>query len=69
MTGRSGSLLARMEERGKLPKIMFTNTSAEYWRGDAALIHTDLEKMSDHVRGSSVPPHDQPMQVLHEAFV
>jgi hypothetical protein len=55
VTGRSGSLLARMEERGKLPKIMFTNTSAEYWRGDAALIHTDLETMSDapeseHVR-------------------
>ena len=55
VTGKSGSLLARMEEREKLPKIMFTNTSSEYWRGDAALIHTDLETMSDapeseHVR-------------------
>jgi len=55
VTGKTGSLLARMEERGKLPKIMFSNTSAEYWRGDAALIHTDLETMTDaseseHVR-------------------
>ncbi|PKB82168.1 MAG: hypothetical protein BZY88_05220, partial [SAR202 cluster bacterium Io17-Chloro-G9] len=43
VTQDSGALLARMEERGQVPKIMFTNTSAEYWRGDAALIHTDLE--------------------------
>ena len=55
VTGRSGSLLARVEERGKVPRVMFTNTSAEYWRGDAALIHTDLESMTDapeseHVR-------------------
>ena len=55
VTGKTGSLLARMEEHGKLPKIMFSNTSAEYWRGDAALIHTDLETMTDapeseHVR-------------------
>ena len=46
LTQSRGSLLARMEERGKVPKIMFTNTSAEYWRGDAALIHTNLENMS-----------------------
>jgi hypothetical protein len=26
---------------------MFTNTSAEYWRGDGALVHTDLENMTD----------------------
>lgn len=47
VTGQKGSLLARLEERGKVPRIMFTNTSAEYWRGDAALIHTDLESMGD----------------------
>ncbi len=47
VTGSSGSLLARMEERDSVPKIMFTNTSAEYWRGDAALIHTDIESMQD----------------------
>ena len=47
-------MLARMEERGKVPKIMFTNTSAEYWRGDAALIHTDLETMQDAPESESV---------------
>ena len=53
-TGRTGALLARMQERGKMPKIMFTNTSAEYWRGDAALIHTDLERMADSPESESV---------------
>ena len=47
LTGRHGSLLAQAEARGSVPKVMFTNTSAEYWRGDAALIHTDLETMRD----------------------
>jgi hypothetical protein len=47
LTGHTGSLLARMEARSQVPKIMFTNTSAEYWRGDAALIHTDLEHMCE----------------------
>jgi hypothetical protein len=55
VTGRAGALLARLEADGKRPKVMFTNSSAEYWRGDAALIHTDLERMADapeaaHVR-------------------
>ena len=47
VTGAQGSLLDAMERRGRVPKIMFTNTSAEYWRGDAALIHTNLETLSD----------------------
>ena len=47
VTGDTGSLIARMEERGSVPKIMFTNTSAEYWRGDAALIHTNFAEMRD----------------------
>ena len=51
ISGASGSLLDRMEaqkrEGAELPKIMFTNTSAEYWRGDAALIHTDFGEMAD----------------------
>jgi hypothetical protein len=33
---------------------MFTNTSAEYWRGDAALIHTDLVHMTDAPESASV---------------
>ena len=47
VTGRTGSLMARLDESGMAPRTMFVNTSAEYWRGDAALIHTDLETMSD----------------------
>ena len=47
VTGRSGSLLERLDESGMAPRTMFVNTSAEYWRGDAALIHTDLETMAD----------------------
>ena len=47
VTGAQGSLLEALEQRGTVPKIMLTNTSAEYWRGDAALIHTDLETLTD----------------------
>ena len=54
VTGAQGSLLDAMERRGKVPKIMFTNTSAEYWRGDAALIHTDLETLTDAPESPSV---------------
>ena len=32
---------------GGLPKVIYTNTSAEYWRGDASLCHTDLEGTYD----------------------
>ena len=53
VTGQTGSLLARLEARGKVPKIMFTNTSAEYWRGDAALIHTDLVHLNDAPESAS----------------
>lgn len=34
-------MYAKLRARGKTPKIFATNTSAEYWRGDASLIHTD----------------------------
>ena len=54
VTGAQGSLLEAMERRGNVPKIMFTNTSAEYWRGDAALIHTDLETLNDAPESPSV---------------
>jgi hypothetical protein len=41
-TGSEEALLDSTRKTGHLPKVIFTNTSAEYWRGDAALIHTDL---------------------------
>ena len=54
VTGQTASMLAHMEERGSVPKIMFINTSSEYWRGDAALIHTNLKNMSDAPEHESV---------------
>ncbi len=40
-TEEAGSLHARLDERGSKLKILYTNTSAEYHRGDASLLHTD----------------------------
>jgi len=34
-------LCGRLKQRGRIPRIFATNTSAEYWRGDCSLIHTD----------------------------
>jgi hypothetical protein len=47
VTGERGALLARLEARGTLPKIFTINTSAEYWRGDASLVHTDVAGTRD----------------------
>ena len=54
VTGETGSMLAALEQRGVVPRIMFINTSSEYWRGDAALIHTDLEAMTEAPEHNSV---------------
>ncbi len=54
VSGETGSLLASLEKHGVLPRIIFINTSSEYWRGDAALIHTNLETMSDAPAHESV---------------
>jgi hypothetical protein len=40
-------LLKGLKERGRVPRIFATNTSAEYWRGDASLTHTDIEGRRD----------------------
>ena len=53
-TGRSDSLLAKLSSKGKVPKIFLTNTSAEYWRGDASLIHHDVTAKSDVEPSESV---------------
>ncbi len=47
LTGDRDSLLARLRRRGRVPKIFAINTSAEYWRGDASLIHTDVDGKAD----------------------
>ncbi len=40
--GVSDGLLSRLASEGKLPKVFLTNSSAEYWRGDASLTHIDV---------------------------
>ncbi len=52
VTGERGALLARVTARARErrlgpPKILTINTSAEYWRGDASLVHTDVEGRRD----------------------
>ena len=41
-TGRREGLLDRLRAGGCVPKIVYTDTSSEYWRGDAGLTHHDL---------------------------
>ena len=40
-------LLARVQKRGRVPKIIAPNSAAEYWRGDASLAHTDIDGQRD----------------------
>ena len=42
-SGQREGLLDRLRAGECLPKIVYTDTSAEYWRGDAGLAHHDLE--------------------------
>ena len=46
-TGKTAGLLDAQRARGGLPKIFYTDTSSEYWRGDANLSHTDLGTSGD----------------------
>ncbi len=43
----------QVEPRGRL-KVMYTNTSAEYHRGDASLVHTDPDGARDVEHGPNV---------------
>ena len=54
IAGKQGGLLDRMIDQENVPKIMFTNSSAEYWRGDAALIHTNIDDNSDALEHKNV---------------
>jgi hypothetical protein len=40
-------LFERLRQRSQTPRIFLTNSAAEYWRGDASLIHTDIEGTRD----------------------
>ncbi len=47
VTGQSGDILARARQRGQVPKIIFTQTSTEYWTRGASLLHTDVAGTKD----------------------
>ncbi|RJQ61160.1 MAG: hypothetical protein C4530_06615 [Desulfobacteraceae bacterium] len=46
-TGSRDGLLRRLRQSEAVPKVFYTNTSAEYWRGDGSLIHIDPIRRSD----------------------
>jgi len=47
VTGESGDSLARARKFGHTPRIIFTQTSTEYWSRAASLLHTDVEGKTD----------------------
>jgi len=47
LTGRTAGLLDAQRADGGLPKVIYTDTSSEYWRGDAGLAHTELDSDGD----------------------
>jgi hypothetical protein len=46
-TGERAALSARLREQDAMPRVVATNTSWEYWRGDASLIHTTPDGAAD----------------------
>jgi hypothetical protein len=47
ITGKTAGLLDRQRALGGVPKIVSTNTAAEYWRGDTSLMHMDMAGTRD----------------------
>jgi hypothetical protein len=47
VTGERGSMLDRVRASGKMPKIVYTTTSSEYWTRAASLLHTDVDGRED----------------------
>jgi hypothetical protein len=47
ITGQIAGLLDRQRALGGVPKVVYTNTAAEYWRGDTSLMHTDMAGTRD----------------------
>jgi hypothetical protein len=50
-TGTKDALHARIDARGSRLRVYYTNTAAEYYRGDASLIHTDPDGQRDVAHG------------------
>jgi len=53
-TGVKDALHARLDARGSRLRVFYTNSSAEYHRGDASLIHTDPDGRQDAQPSPSV---------------
>ena len=53
LTSRKGDSLALAKSAGCVPKMMFTQTSTEYWLRAASLLHTDVEGKRD----LTLPPY------------
>ncbi|WP_437193333.1 alpha/beta hydrolase domain-containing protein [Planctomicrobium sp. SH527] len=47
VTGEQGSVLDRARQAGVVPKIIYVQTSTEYWARAASLVHTDVEGKKD----------------------
>ena len=70
VTGRTAGILDRCEASSTIPKIIYTNTSTEYWNRSASLIHTDITAREDidvhesvriyHFSGTQHSPADLP---------
>src|SRR4029077_15179117 len=58
VTGKTDALHRRIDARGSRLKVFYTNTSAEYHRGDASLVHTDPDGLRD-------VPHGPHTRVYH----
>jgi Alpha/beta hydrolase domain len=54
VTGKRAGLLDRLGTHRRQPRIFLTNSSTEYWRGDASLIHTNAEGTQDVEPSSEV---------------
>ena len=46
-TGQTAGLLSRLAAQGKVPKVLHTYTSSEYWAGNGALVHIDVTGSRD----------------------
>lgn len=53
LTGRRDGLLSRLRNLDSVPKVFYTNSSAEYWRGDCSLLATDPVGKTDLVPDES----------------
>lgn len=47
VTGQSGDSMARARQSGHMPRVIFTQSSTEYWSRAASLLHTDVEGAKD----------------------